>query len=549
MSKKNIKIKAGPLNISGIKIAGGLITGLILAIIFFAVPIVNKKRAAMETEKQENNIITYEQRAYSVTEIQGGNYYIKDGDICYPVAKGLLHSTAAKDTAIAKIADPDNRMVMFTADDVTIPTMYSDSSLIFKAQDGESIPQEFILERFYDNGWTVGARGLTQIAGGNLKTTVTASSFYPGSSISQIQATAGNELIFDKIDGLPFGKDILSSVGTIDGLEQGKNYKLDAYIGTNYVGLDATADTHVYISMERYSLTEYSMDPAGYMKISFPHDLWSGYYYINGLGMFRYINQPKAMGESITNFNTPYFIEKEDGTQEINPANGYGSSMESDSVWNYSIPIQTNSMLDVTVSFEGSLASGRPEAKLVDPDGTEHPLELMTGELNILSEKIEFPKEGNWDLQISNMSGRVFDVAVSFGTPVTGEISVIKEDDKQTEMTVELPEIQDAELTFTWENTDYAGNFLVVKPDGKSFGNSETPDMVKKANYGRVVLHPGYLEDGTYQIYINGKALGTIAFSYEEMGTAAEPPAEGETMPEETTTETKKETDGAEGDA
>lgn len=94
--------------------------------------------------------------------------------------------------------------------------------------------------------------------------------------------------------------------------------------------------------------------------------------------------------------------------------------MESDSVWNYSIPIQTNSMLDVTVSFEGSLASGRPEAKLVDPDGTEHPLELMTGELNILSEKIEFPKEGNWDLQISNMSGRVFDVAVSFGTPVTG---------------------------------------------------------------------------------------------------------------------------------
>lgn len=73
--------------------------------------------------------------------------------------------------------------------------------------------------------------------------------------------------------------------------------------------------------------------------------------------------------------------------------------------------------------------------------------------------------------------------------------------------------------------------------------------MVKEANYGRVVLHPGYLEGGTYQIYINGKALGTIAFSYEEMGTAAEPPAEGETMPEETTVETKKETDGAEGDA
>ena len=63
------------------------------------------------------------------------------------------------------------------------------------------------------------------------------------------------------------------------------------------------------------------------------------------------------------------------------------------------------------------------------------------------------------------MSGRVFDVAVSFGTPVTGEISVIKEDDKQTEMTVELPEIQDAELTFTWENTDYAGNFLVEPKD------------------------------------------------------------------------------------
>lgn len=141
---------------------------------------------------------------------------------------------------------------------------------------------------------------------------------------------------------------------------------------------------------------------------------------------------------------------------------------------NYSIHIQTNSQLDVTVSFEGSLASGRPKANAGRSGWYRASSGLMTGELNILSEKIEFPKEGNWDLQISNMSGRVFDVAVSFGTPVTGEISVIKEDDKQTEMTVELPEIQDAELTFTWENTDYAGNFLVVKPDGKSFGNSET---------------------------------------------------------------------------
>ncbi|MCD8084621.1 MAG: hypothetical protein LUE86_14225 [Clostridiales bacterium] len=539
MAKKKLEIKIGPLTLSAKSLLAGIMVLIAAGGGLFAVKMMKDKKAAEVAEQAAvEATMTPTQRVYAASEITGGTYYIKDGDNFYPVVSGTLYSSAKNDTAIAKIADPANRILMFGSDDATIPTMYSDSSLVFKAQDGESIPQEFILERFSDNGWSVGIRGLSQITGGNLRTVVDGFTFYPGSSISSLNVSSGNELIFDKIDGLPFGSNILSSVGTIDGLEQGKSYKLDAYVGTNYVGMEAIADTHIFISMERYSMTEYSMDPSGYMIVSFPHDLWSGYYYINGLGVFRYINQPKSMGDSVEDFNTPYYITDCTGNETINPASGYGNDTDNDRTWDYTIPVPSDtSILEITVTFQGSLASGTPDAKLISPNGGEYPLELKNDVTNTLYIKTEFPQEGTWTVSMSNMASRVFDVSVSFGESVTGQIEISKTDEKQAEMHVELPEMLDATLTFTWDNTEYAGNFLVVGPNGESYGNSETPELVQEANYGRVVLHPGYTAEGEYKIYVTGKALGNVAFSYEENGTelTVEETVEEETM--ETTEE------------
>lgn len=535
MGKKRTELKLGPLTIDA-KVLVGLVMAIIAIVVVAVVvkPMIKKwkETKAAEEQAQQEQANAYEKRMFSVGEIVGGNYYVKDGDFFYPVARGYLMSRAENDTAIAKQADPSNRSLYFSGDDAQIPTLYSDCSLVFKAQEGESIPAEFVLERFKDNGWSVGINGLQQNQGGTLATTVTGSTFYYGSSMANIQVSEGDALILDKVDGISFGKNVLSSVGTINGLEQGRDYKIDAYVGTNYVGLNAKADVHVFISMERYVLTEYSMDPAGYLSVSFPHDMWSGYYYINGMGVFRYINQPKSMGDTIADFNTPYYTYDVNGNERINPASGSGTGIGGDSSWDITIPIEENTtIVKADVRYQGSRASGIPDAKLVAPNGGEYPLALSTTEENLLATKLEFPMAGKWKLSMNGMSNRVFDVDISFGDPISGNYEIMKDSDEDAQIILTLPELKQALITFAWDNREYAGRFYMYSNDSGdvSFGSEENPELITQETYGKVVMTPGELPAGDYTVNISGKALGNVVVYYDDLSQQEKAPEASET--------------------
>lgn len=286
-----------------------------------------KKQAAIEAA----NNIDWSIKALTLDQLQGGNYYIKDGDTYYQVAPGLMGSTGEAVT-IPTQADPNNRMVLFGKDDEQIPTLYKDTKLIYKASDYNNpnadgtvtaTPTDYYLERYSDQGYSIGLVGLNNPDGTKFRTSVIQTHFYPDcDALRNLKLKEETELIIDKINGVPITAGNVSTIGSITGLVKDQTYTVDAYIGTSPVGGQVIADTHMFASFELYDIKDYELDAAGYAIINIPDYMWSGYYYINGMGMFRYVNGYKAYGIGAdTDYNTPYFMGKDQAGNIItNPA-------------------------------------------------------------------------------------------------------------------------------------------------------------------------------------------------------------------------------------
>lgn len=404
--------------------------------------------------------VDYSLQTLTEDQLQGGNYYINDGSSFYQVAPGTLYSSKDDDTAIATEASPDTRMVMFGKDDEQIPTLYKDSKLIYKSSDFnnpsaegtvESTPTDFYLERFYDEGYSIGVRGLTNIDGTKFRTTISGVTYYPGSDASLILPTESDkELTLDKVNGVPISTDNVTSAGTIKGLTQGQSYTVDAYVGTSPVGGSIIADTHMFTSYELYDIKDYDLSENGYAVITMPDYMWSGYYYINGVGMFRYVNGYKTYGTDGVDYNTAYFMgtDKDNNiitnpatTLNDKPADNASTSSESNSsisdddttnneepTWHYDITIdnqQKNMNLSIDYSeamtyvdsdnngeyelvsaSSGAIIPGaeQPAAILKSPDGTVYEMttsgSIVAGTMS--SQTSDSAEEASSDMQMAN---------------------------------------------------------------------------------------------------------------------------------------------------
>ena len=174
------------------------------------------------------------------------DFMIKEDISIIDQPEGTLYSimTSSKLHRIPDAADPENRLLAFGRDDTLTPTLYEDSTLVYKAAGNETIPSRFTIERFKDEGWTLGVLHLSDSAG-NRKVRVSAVSrnFYPTSSFTDIKAQPGDDIIIDQIGGSPLTSDMLSSAGTIKDLQKDAYYQVDAYRGSDYIGLKTKADT------------------------------------------------------------------------------------------------------------------------------------------------------------------------------------------------------------------------------------------------------------------------------------------------------------------
>jgi len=227
------------------------------------------------------------------TQLEDGKYYIKDGTDFYLAYNADSSFTNGTDTADAK-----SRIVWTSeSEEALIPTLYKGEILAFCTT--SSLPENFTLERFKDLGYSFGIRNLDSGTNSYYSTSLRGV-LKSGSDIETILSPLDtNEIGISAVSGNAVEKEDISECGTIKGLERNKTYDVDIYIGSVYAQKEIKADTRVFQSSEIIKITDFTLTKNSYIQIGLPEDLKSGFYYIDGAGMFRYIEEPRYEAKEI----------------------------------------------------------------------------------------------------------------------------------------------------------------------------------------------------------------------------------------------------------
>jgi hypothetical protein len=137
---------------------------------------------------------------------------------------------------------------------------------------------------------------------------------------------AVSKLYLDKVGDMKIDKNAVSDGGTVLKLKKDKTYTCEFYTGTYYQDFNLKANIHSFGSMERFVSYEYEFMHSNFIAIKIPDYFVSGYYFVNGVGLFRYVSDEDAAkysgaayDENI-NWNEPMILYNEDGTILYDPS-------------------------------------------------------------------------------------------------------------------------------------------------------------------------------------------------------------------------------------
>lgn len=220
--------------------------------------------------------------------------------------------------------DEAHRTVWFNSgDDWQIPTLYPGDSLIYISR--TSVPGEandglIEWERFADYGYTIGVTGLIEDESGHF--------FMPASDdsdnilegyinpetdaydISTYESFVNSRVYVDRIGSIDVRSGLVSDGGTILNLTEGKEYLCKLYKGTYVSDFKLTASVHAFCSLESFNTSDWEFVAndsnlntiRSCVTMTIPAELKTGYYYLNGIGFFRYV----SMADLSTYNGRPY---------------------------------------------------------------------------------------------------------------------------------------------------------------------------------------------------------------------------------------------------
>lgn len=195
-----------------------------------------------------------------------------------------------------------NSMWLNTGDDDEIPTVKSDTKLLFHST--SYVPTEFTWERFGDYGYSIGVSNLYYDKNGHYYLESDDNNGFKNFINPDSSATALNDykdygkLYLDKVGDMNVNMDSMSPSGSVLNLKKDKEYVCSFYTGTYYQDFRLKADTRIFSHLEDYTTYGYSFLHSNCIEVTIPKWLKSGYYLINNYGFIRYVS---ADDESLYN--------------------------------------------------------------------------------------------------------------------------------------------------------------------------------------------------------------------------------------------------------
>ncbi len=188
------------------------------------------------------------------------------------------------------------RSIWFLADtDNEIPTVTSKDALIYISD--TTVPEEIVFERFADYGYSIGISGLKEDESDHYYITFAETDeddykhyIYEDSDARDLTTfNTITRLYIDKVGGTLVRKINVSAGGTVLNLEKDKDYICEFYTGTFYQDFKLQANVRCFGSLERFICYDYEFLHANCIRIEIPDWFKSGYYFVEGVGLFRYV--------------------------------------------------------------------------------------------------------------------------------------------------------------------------------------------------------------------------------------------------------------------
>lgn len=353
-----------------------------------------------EDSQDNNNEATVET---NINKLKNNAYYVQRDDTYYET---FLSNATFSQYSISKGGDSSRVAWIKESEESKIPMMYPGDKIVYRQDDGV-VEGDVLIERFYDLGYTIGVCGLKPNNTGRyvFDTDVKNLNINPASDASQLTNAGDYQAVIESIGNAKLRSGNISEAGTIIGLEKDKTYSTDVYIGTILKNYKIKADVRALMSEEAYNIKDFDYMQSKIISITLPSWLNSGYYLVNGYGLFRYSSTGKEWDEN-TDVNVPNVpIAQSDDHQTDTK-----QTLESDDIKEEKLTVEEDGKYTITVSYDtkeikrGTYKVANPKARVVGEDGATFLSQNEDGKLEL---SIELSK-GDYSLQIIGLSGRTY---------------------------------------------------------------------------------------------------------------------------------------------
>ena len=331
-----------------------------------------------------------------------------------------------------------------TSDDYQIPTLTSQDKLLYVSK--SSVPDTFDFQRMYENGYSIGVTSFTADESDHyyINYMVTDKDDYKQfvnskSDAKDLGGLSVAKLYLDKVGGMEVTAENVSDGGVVTGLTKDEQYICEFYTGTYYQDYLLTASEHTFTAFEDFTCYGYEFLHSNCISIDIPEWLTSGYYYINGIGLFRYVddedvgaysgepydeniawNEPLILynefGQVIYNpsLQTDEELTEEDAETEGNDAASAVGGTKAE--WSYSLP-EAQDDFGAQIVLSELANSDIAAVQITKPDGETVSFNENN---NVIDIDLEESEAGAYAFSLINISGRSFTINYSTGDTYSG---------------------------------------------------------------------------------------------------------------------------------
>ena len=414
----------------------------------------------------------YEQIELSKEELIPNVFYIKDGTKFIQV----WNKNKSNAEMGAYWGNSGESVICLGEDYKAVPTLYKNEILAIASTN--TTVGDFELTRYKELGYSIGLYGMTMDEEGYLCATLN-QNVYQQSNLYQYlsQNAKSMEYRLISINGEPVSTDMISKAsGAFNCMQKDLAYQIDYYAGTYYSSMEVVADTFILEKYESYFLAAGNDTKNGYISFTMPEGLKSGWYYIKGYGLFRYIDEKKGVDLANIEMNEAFYTSQKEKISMYSQK--FSTTLDTR---------KTNITLAFTFQNDDLIETESIQGRAYSPDGTEYLLKLDEENNRLLCELKE-AMAGKWEIFIQPKELTIANMEVlnnQSSQEITEEEFTIIIDEEKANFLVTVTYEGDGEI--------YA---ILVGPDKKKY------DLITDRRTKTMSYLASFLQKGIYTIKV-----------------------------------------------